>query len=985
MEAKSEEKSCDLQALESFNTSKNVKKTVLAFLKIFKSSEHIQEIPKTSVIILALTESIMFLQFTSILWRPTTSFDHWSSFSKFWQLLAYSRLDTILSDLNLSFLTYYTFSTYIYLLSVLSLHQIYCSFYKFNPPSFLTWVVKKQFIIGNSILFLPISITFLSLFLDSFGLFQGNPKGALTNFHFLQEINCAFCFGLNIFFSICFRVLSCEVNHGVSDKYLCSKSNCEVDVRSWAIELIIIGCHCFLPNNRVQVIHFVSVILKSWLGIYLCVYLPYYNILVNKIVLSRIVSEAVISFLFGCNYFIDQSEFLLLSSVLLTPISVFFSFHMIAYRCTEWKGSIHTLNVNLFELALREELKNTENKSTDVVEKFNKFLDKKALAIGNIDNLIIWESYYCFNSLKDPRLAYIKLASVNKKSFSLQIYVQELKIRCLLKEKAMSELEDICILDYILKLNRTKKLDKDVCELYLKFIEEITGKSPSKKTLKKIGFWLNKKIHQVSESYSKLCIKYPEGIEACRLYSTFSIDIQGKNDFSMNLKLKNNTKKEVNEVNYFDDTVGILIVSGEPEDLGRITYSNEKFASMLKTSQATLIGTDLNSLIPYPYNINHNLTLTRYSKFCTSSHLRFPGSLFLKTEKNYLNEFHFKISCVSLSNKIFYLVVANEIKNEQICVLLNSDGLIYGHSENLNSVLKSETKYFENYWIQDLVPELMLEHIPFNSAIMFYIKNTKWYLIKSNRRIANVEILILFIVKTSKALDEVVKQNNREKSIVNKNQRSSERQKSSSRVEEKMRVKFKNASLIEKFDRTINAISQTTDNKIQTSVEGSELNTVEKQNLNNSNIIEKNLISSIERLKYVKVLILAFLLCIIASVIVNVVYLNKEVNFIENNKLKMRFMEYMDLLGQTSKFVSYISFDIHPVENLQDLSDLLENTRGLGKELLSSIGENNYCKNFPASFNHESIYFFEEYEKINQNKYSLVDTINKFHYYVTFI
>ena len=974
----SEEKNFNSKILDSLNKSKKVKKVILAFLKVLERNDQIQSRPRISQIIFAVTEIILFLQYSSILWRETMPFNSWTSFIEFWRILSYFRVDQILTELGLSMFTYYFFTAYIYDSFIQSVYLLYCSFNKTGAWAVLTWLFKKKLHLESSVLLYPLFIVFFSYFLDGFGLFQGKSAGSLGIYYNFQAINCGICLILHVFFTIFTKLLICEVAHGVCESNIESKSGSSIDLKSSAIDFFLISIHCILPNERIQIIHILAFITKGWLCIYTWIYLPYYNPLSNKIFLARVLSETVLAILFGCNYFIAQSSFLFFSSVFLISLSVYFALHAVDIRYNLISHKSDTLNVELFELAIRKDLMAKEFKSPVAIEKFNKLIKKEKYIVGNIESVYIWQCYYCIYTLKDFRLAYIKLSPANKKTVSIETYIQILKLRNFLKVNYLNELEDLCFLDYILKLNQTKQLDRDICELYLEFSSEITGKKLSKAKLKNLSQILEIKLNRTAKSYKKICEKYPNGIEARRLLKSFSEDIYSISHKDFALKVINEEKNsEIHEISYFDDTNGILIVSGESVDLGRITYSNDRFAMMLRTSAQTLIGSELNSIIPYPYNIGHNATLIRYAKHCTNSRLRFPGTLFLKTEKNYLIEFHFKISCVSLTNSVFYLVVAKEIENEQIIVLLSQSGLIYSHSEGFHELVTETGTYFENYYIHDLIPGLDLNRMEINNPETFVIDSAVWYVIKSFRKIAYVEITVLFIAKSYKALDEILKQNYREKKLENVNQ-NSEKFQPIIKPEENHQVKFKDSNYDEELEITEKCIDQEPKELIEDD------KNIQKTFKNKGfDGLENILKTCLKKLKLVKGLILVLLFCMVATCIANIVYFGELAKFSQENEIKELFLEYIDDLVKTSKAVSYVNSNFSLTENMQNLNDLMVSINDLNIKLSNRVGDFNSCPSFPSSFEKNTLYFDGDYENMHIKKFTLFDVIQKFQNYVS--
>jgi hypothetical protein len=493
---------------------------------------------------------------------------------------------------------------------------------------------------------------------------------------------------------------------------------------------------------------------------------------------------------------------------------------------------------------------------------------------------------------------------------------------------------------------------------------------------------LDRNLNRVEKSYRKLCLKYPDGVESAKLFQSFLEDIRLNQD-GERVKKANALVNEVRELNYFDDTNGILIVSGEVEDLGKIIYTNPYFAMMMRTTSSSLIGSDLNSLIPYPYTIGHNNTLIRYVRTCSTSQLRFPGSLFMRTEKGHLVEFNFKISCISSNHCIFYLVVAREIENNQSCVLLSSEGFIYSTSENFSKLLKTKEETFENTQIQELVPGLHLKSLPLNQAVKINLEEGPCYVIRSIRIIANVEMNLLYFVSTSKALEEVMKQTSKEQKVIIKTDHSF-RHHSKIEVEEKSRVKFESLNIKESSVSEIGIQDETKIEKQGLTENLKSKPKHEKVKEVKLRTLELMLTRSLSCIQKIKVIFMLFIFFMLVGSSVVLVFYKKQTEFYKNEQLTQRFLGYMDTLQKVSILTGYIQIGVLVNENIEKLEYILQDTKNLGQDLSSSFKDYEACSSLPSSFTENSVFFFEIDSDLYENRYNLFDTIKRFRYYVSF-
>lgn len=971
----SNSKSENTQLIEKTTKTKLLKSTFSSINKLFSKASETQSKTNHQYIKFFLVQLIVFFQFTSLLWHDEMGFLSWSEFKIYWKFLGFFRIDTIFQDLNQENSILLVFVAIEYSSFVLSAYFWFCSIMKKNQLSFFNWVLKKILIIKYCLMFYPFSVVFLT------GFFRSLDETLVGTgaYSVLNLFNCGFCFVFNIFSHVLVMFFDCEIDHGTKDKDVLAKTSCMIDFKSGVVDFFIVFLYCLLPDGRIQVIHSVAFILKLWISANYLIYIPYFSKLSNQLVFCRTMAESILAMLFTSNYFINNSEFLLLSSLLILPLTSISTFSLMHFRYSKIDLKLKTLNISLFEIKIRQNLFNTTTPERNLISKFNKLQKKGYLLKGNKSLLSIWLSYYCLNSLKDHRLAFIKLSQANKGTFSIEAYIHELKLRKYLKTRYLDQLEDLFFLEYILKLNQAKDLDEFICEIYIEFSTEITSKSPSKSKLKRLAHALDSKMKKVQKYYLSLCEKFPNGVEAFRLYKSFLNEIKVKEDGD--LKIKGLSPNEYKDFNYFDDSNGIMLVSGEIEDLGKIVYVNSCFAMMMRTSMCSLIGTDLNTIIPYPYNIGHNATLIRYAQFCNTSQLRFPGSLFLKTEKGFLVEFNFKITCVSSNHCIFYLVVAKEIENQQICVLLSHSGLIYSYSENFLALFPDSLS-LENHSIEELIPGLKYSNLPLNTPVDIKIESINFHFIKSKRIIAGIEMNLLYLVKNHNALISVMKQTLNFKTEYSEIAFSIRRP-SNVGIEAKGHVKFMSADKEFKTELPSMEESQalkegyTEDIKLE-----KEVSRVKQMKMKR---LEVYLNRSMRCMKNIKIVFAGFVILILVTGAANLVFIKKRVDFFQDNLLRDFFLDYINLLQSVSTSVEYVEAGVLKNENLEIISFLYQNSSSLNKDIYKYKDNYSNCPFFPSSFSDNSIYFFENYENSYRSKFNLFEAIKLFRSYVSFI
>lgn len=69
-----------------------------------------------------------------------------------------------------------------------------------------------------------------------------------------------------------------------------------------------------------------------------------------------------------------------------------------------------------------------------------------------------------------------------------------------------------------------------------------------------------------------------------------------------------------------------------------------------------LVGLDINSFIPYPYNIDHGKHIKKFVKLSKTSYIKFPAHLFLSDYFGFLVECQIEIKSAVRKDESYFLV-----------------------------------------------------------------------------------------------------------------------------------------------------------------------------------------------------------------------------------------------------------------------------------------------------------------------------------------
>jgi hypothetical protein len=678
----------------------------------------------------------------------------WNYFQVYWEVFSFARIDTLVYKFDLQFPAYLFLSACIYVTFALISIIFAFAVKKKEPPRIICVVVGKLLKVESSVLLIPI-LTFYSVTLSQFISYsQFYPSEVPLPLSSFYMINTVFCLILHLFHIFITESMSVELRHSFRGKVFEAKASCSIDLKRVLSRVIIVELYCYFSSSNIVWLHLMCCVVCSWLGSMYILYIPYYNKAPNFITFTKISCEFVTSVSFLVARYLDSSSFLLLFNLFVVPLVGYLSFEVVTWRYKHLAGlKFEDIgNPLLVEIFLRQELCKSEGNSS-IIEKFTRFSQQKKHDLGLI---AIWECNYCIYSLEDFRLAYIKLAKVKKSNFSFEISFQEFKCFKILKENGRDLLEDLNFLNYIFKLTRAKQVDRTIAKAYVNFLTEIVSAEPSVIALEEYLAALYQHLKSLKRSYESLCSKYHKGNESRKLWTTFNEDIFEYADplTISKLKYKETDKIFMNVINYFDESNGIMLVSAEKETAGNILYVNEQFARLIEGNVHTLTNTQLNTLIPVPYSNEHNSFLVNYADRCIKSSVDFPSALFLLTDRGFLVECFLSISCASLNCHTFYLVLTKKMANCRQIALINSEGLIYEHSENLKFFISNQRITLKKSFIQEYLPNLDLQALHAGIPHEYKDKNHDFFIVKTIKTIGKREIILLNFVKDERGLSE---------------------------------------------------------------------------------------------------------------------------------------------------------------------------------------------------------------------------------------
>jgi hypothetical protein len=358
-------------------------------------------------------------------------------------------------------------------------------------------------------------------------------------------------------------------------------------------------------------------------------YLPYQLLRTNVAVGGAFVvgAWAVVCQVLGLFSESDLVVYLLL--LLVSPLMILIYHDALKHRLDTCKITSAD-NINLTNLKLRRQFEDYVASESSVSMQLIRDTFKAATnSEGSTQLLSLWECLYYLKVEKENELAQVKIAKCEYFSWDLEAQFHIRKFDLTNRTKLF--VPEIDYLIWISYLTRAQDCERSYCHAYISFCDALLFGDKFDR-IYKLCTESSTCLAKTKRIYAKLCKKFPTEATVKKYYGTFLVDLLFDNRGLIYLNqnethLNANEKIVVNRItSIFEEDTGVLVVGGGKHTAGKILYSNERAAVMLNTEVLRIIGEDLDSFIPPPHNVKHNLKLmnlikyANYSKF-TRTHI----------------------------------------------------------------------------------------------------------------------------------------------------------------------------------------------------------------------------------------------------------------------------------------------------------------------------------------------------------------------------
>ena len=694
-----------------------------------------------------LNSSLNTLQLLTLLWFFDTEIKEWEFFYVFWSTLEKTRLDCILHELKALRVSAIVISSLVLCLLFASVYYVLSISSMRDLPRHLKNLLRVFLRIISSFLWVPLSVLLSAVIKSTFR--KDEPLRAYQNLS-PSELDFGY-FGLIALLPLFMvlgtfllhKALCFEIRHFYANKNLSSRGLNSIPFKKALFEVAIVVLHSsFGAQHEVAFRFFVLV---GYLVIYYNYYKykPYFNYFANSAEAAQVLVIICFAGALQVGYFGEGALLAFSVTLLGTPIVLYMHFHYFKENINQED------NFENFEKTIRELMESGDPKS--VIDKFSYAIENSKESTKKL--LVVWETNYCIDYVKDERLARIKLSKCKSIPFDFKADFQVFRCNKRLEDHGFQYHEDVSFLRYKLSLDELKEKDEELCLLLVDFWSELCQYGTRKKNLEQMLDKTFLMIKDIKKGYESLVSKYSNCCEALDLYGTFLIEVlsehsKGRSILQLKEKLiLQNESLGKNDMSFFDSSNGIIMADGDPENIGIITYVNAKASELFLLTIDTILGSSISDIVPFPFNINHDKALKNYLEYCRNPEIELPEILFLKHPLGYLVECNLKVTCTCIGDEVLFLILVRAIESNRQLAFIDMSGIVLGYSKLLPTHLRIKSENIVNQHIDNLIPGLNFEKLVPMQPVSSKIGGHKVLLVLIKKKIkAKKFFSLLFIV-----------------------------------------------------------------------------------------------------------------------------------------------------------------------------------------------------------------------------------------------
>ncbi|CAG9322465.1 unnamed protein product [Blepharisma stoltei] len=734
------------------------------FGKIFQSKYNSGYRIRSQLLVEALFNFTLALQMISLTWYPDMEISGWNRYITFWDIVSYFNLNNFCGTFEATAYCFHGVNTVLSICVGLLLLMFVFSCMSLKFPLILVQILKNLLSVWVTVLYIPTLIELSMIFkystfnYDKIYEFSGKHSSDLLNYGISGSILIIVYMIFLIIMAYLWELFASDVRHAFWDKNLTVRAHSSVDLKMLTFKTCMSISYVLFRNVSITIYQIMCMIASFCIFLEFIVKLPYYSKAENSIKSCKIltVSISLLAVLLGTA--MDDAGVPFMLNFFLQPIIIVINCWFVNSRINSIKKSeINFTSQYDFERTARHLLCNRHlEKKIQVINYFTACYVNKALAKDKL--LIVWEVNFCSFTMKDEKLARIKLTKINSVNSTLEGSIQEWRALKNIDERDSSSV-DAHYIEYLEDFNKAKKFDQEICYAFIDLWSEFSEKFPKYKKIYYHSIRSSDLLTNLKEFYVKLVSKYKHP-ELYDLYISFLENILGEIDEAgiMN-RLKGNINHQVSfstiydtKLTSYEEMNGIILISANEDSFGVITYVNDRAAQLLKGSNIDIAGTQLSSYIPSPYNYNHDEHLRNLYINYTSEEVLKRGPFFLQNTLGYLEECGFLIKLAAFHNNAYFLATLTKRTTNRQLALISEEGVVYNTTDLFPHFIGATTNSIRNYCISDFIPGLDISQMKLYEPLIVQQKGIKLALVHIIKELRTTTIHMLLLIHDEKEI-----------------------------------------------------------------------------------------------------------------------------------------------------------------------------------------------------------------------------------------
>lgn len=720
--------------------------------------------PNFTHAVLYIVKSLMILaQNIQLLWNFDMPIQNWDKYKAFWNIISLPSVDLIAAEYQVVSHFFLAVMIFIYsILAGLALILVLIYFEK-KVPQIFTVAMRLFITVACEILFIPIAVVlFLGIKYSNSSLeflseYEKENKTDGMRLGSLGEFFCALAILLLVIFAMFYEACSYEIRH-VNDGIL---NDGRIQAKPEVVNKAVYFCNCALyvlfGSLNYEIMLILMFLLYCIPSVYMVISLHYYSRFLNTVRAFICIDCALISLFFWIGYRLDDAQVTLILTLIFQIVLIPIIKELVDYRARQIKplSQVVYLKFEVLERSIRPYLINGTYKET-LIKKMNRNFNTHREKLNRIS-----QAYYANDVLGNCSLGLNKIFSISHSGLNVVTNYQVFKCKKFLKTICEIRSESFKLYRYFLDFSKIKDTDRSFCELYHKFFTNMLDSHPELPKLKSLITEVIEDLYFLEKSYSSLLMRFPNSNEVKQNYGSFMLNIicdkeRGNRLISRVDTLGGRKKNTIKNTLKFISDRCFLVVSGNPNTLGKVLFYNQNLANYLGYSYDTIKTLNLSHFLPKHLAFKHDLYLKRFLENAIS-HVAFKNAaLCLIDSQGYLCECNTNCEVIGYENSVNFICAIDPLgfRNRHFC-LLNEYGYIYGHSKYFATVLFSKLRYIEGHFIQEFFPDLNIKDTPYDEISSQIVKGEinniktakKIYMILKESKIKSSIITFLYITE----------------------------------------------------------------------------------------------------------------------------------------------------------------------------------------------------------------------------------------------